>query len=569
MEFFIVEVYYGRKLVGDPVCAYEGGQTARLENCDIDKWSYFEVVDCLKELEVVDFGGLWFKLPGHSLESLKPMEDDKDALTMAEFALATTSCMVELYVSGPIGSNIKVKVQRLPTAKDGTLGPPQFERLYICLDASIGRDPNDQMLPIAFAVVEAETKDSWSWFLSLLIEDIGVAASRDSVFGIYTTTSEKKFSGLHLKKMMWSATKATYQQEWERAMLEIKKVNESAYQHLKEIPPRFWTKSAFRPGPKCDQLLNNMCETFNAVILKAREKPIVTMLDDIKVYLMERWAKNRKDAEKLQSQAVLPKIQKRLDKEFQESGKSLPRWAGEKKYEVKGPNEKFAIDLSRRECGCRKWMLTGIPFAHAISCINHMGGKPENYIPSYYRTEHYKMCYVPVINPSDGPNLWPSTPYDDVLPPPYRKPIERPKKRRRKEDDEQTKKSITIDEQNKKANTNGEQIKKGGLSIDDNGNWVVGFAKFVGSGNAITAELWGIIIGMEAAKSVHCTKLIVETDNCDVISLINDLNLPRSHSLFPLVHKCRCSAKELMEVDFRDMYCEGNGVAVSCHEGKL
>ncbi|KAF7844929.1 putative ribonuclease H protein [Senna tora] len=67
--------------------------------------------------------------------------------------------------------------------------------------------------------------------------------------------------------------------------------------------------------------------------------------------------------------------------------------------------------------------------------------------------------------------------------------------------------------------------------------------------------------GMEAATSVHCTKLIVETDNCVVISLINDLNLPRSHSLFPLVHKCRSSAKELIEVDFRHIYREGNGVA--------
>nr|KYP61032.1 hypothetical protein KK1_023456 [Cajanus cajan] len=39
--------------------------------------------------------------------------------------------------------------------------------------AAIGRDPNKQMLPIYFAVVEGETKDSWEWFLHLLISDIG------------------------------------------------------------------------------------------------------------------------------------------------------------------------------------------------------------------------------------------------------------------------------------------------------------------------------------------------------------------------------------------------------------
>lgn len=39
--------------------------------------------------------------------------------------------------------------------------------------AAIGMDPNDQILPIAFAVVEGETKESWKWFLELLIDDLG------------------------------------------------------------------------------------------------------------------------------------------------------------------------------------------------------------------------------------------------------------------------------------------------------------------------------------------------------------------------------------------------------------
>lgn len=30
---------------------------------------------------------------------------------------------------------------------------------------AIRRAPNDQMMSIAFAVVEGETKDSWTWFL--------------------------------------------------------------------------------------------------------------------------------------------------------------------------------------------------------------------------------------------------------------------------------------------------------------------------------------------------------------------------------------------------------------------
>jgi hypothetical protein len=38
---------------------------------------------------------------------------------------------------------------------------------------AVGRDANDQYYPLAFGVVENETKDSWRWFLTLLLEDIG------------------------------------------------------------------------------------------------------------------------------------------------------------------------------------------------------------------------------------------------------------------------------------------------------------------------------------------------------------------------------------------------------------
>jgi len=38
---------------------------------------------------------------------------------------------------------------------------------------TVGRDPNDQYYPLAFRVVEVENKESWRWFLTLLLEDIG------------------------------------------------------------------------------------------------------------------------------------------------------------------------------------------------------------------------------------------------------------------------------------------------------------------------------------------------------------------------------------------------------------
>jgi len=46
----------------------------------------------------------------------------------------------------------------------------------------VGRDPNDQYMPIAFVVVETKTKETWRWFLNLLFEDIGSVETNKWVF---------------------------------------------------------------------------------------------------------------------------------------------------------------------------------------------------------------------------------------------------------------------------------------------------------------------------------------------------------------------------------------------------
>ena len=48
--------------------------------------------------------------------------------------------------------------------------------------ATVGIDRNDEMYPIVFAVCEGETKDNWSWFLELLLANIGPVRERGWTF---------------------------------------------------------------------------------------------------------------------------------------------------------------------------------------------------------------------------------------------------------------------------------------------------------------------------------------------------------------------------------------------------
>jgi hypothetical protein len=67
-----------------------------------------------------------------------------------------------------------------------------------------------------------------------------------------------------------------------------------------------------------------MSEAFNSVIVKAREKPIVTMVEEIRGYLMERWYKNRESIAKYEG-SILPKIKKKIAMESTYTNIWVPR----------------------------------------------------------------------------------------------------------------------------------------------------------------------------------------------------------------------------------------------------
>ena len=129
-------------------------------------------------------------------------------------------------------------------------------------------------------------------------------------------------------------------------MNEIQQVDQGAYNHLMEIPAKYWSKSRFNYFSRVDTLVNNMCECFNSVIVEAREKPIVSMLEDIRVYLMNRWSDNRQSIVTYAGK-ILPKINKKIEREFDKGGEWLAIYAGRDKYEVystQGNRKKFVVD---------------------------------------------------------------------------------------------------------------------------------------------------------------------------------------------------------------------------------
>lgn len=102
---------------------------------------------------------------------------------------------------------------------------------------------------------------------------------------------------------------------------------------LEKWPVQGWCQAFFSEIIKCDVIDNNMCETFNGVILEARCKPIISMLEDIRMYIMRRLVQKRESIKKWITDFA-PRILERLEKYRRLSAIWEVEWNGSGRHEV-------------------------------------------------------------------------------------------------------------------------------------------------------------------------------------------------------------------------------------------
>ncbi|XP_076916909.1 uncharacterized protein LOC143576766 [Bidens hawaiensis] len=176
---------------------------------------------------------------------------------------------------------------------------------------AVSLDPNSGYYPVAYVVVEDETMNSWEWFLECLGDDLylnkrskftfmsdrqkGLIQAVDKLF----PSAEHRFCVRHteynlrtlfkgklyrdaLRKM----AKCTTPTHYEREMNNLKKLNKRTHLWVSKIPPESWSRSHFTSRGMSDVLTNNMCECFNSKLVDGRDKPITTLLECIREYVM-------------------------------------------------------------------------------------------------------------------------------------------------------------------------------------------------------------------------------------------------------------------------------------------
>ncbi|GBG78767.1 hypothetical protein CBR_g27991 [Chara braunii] len=164
-----------------------------------------------------------------------------------------------------------------------------------CLFGATARDANDQCFPVAYAVIDAESKKNWKWFLVLLkrvcdaahVPHDKITIMSDQDKGLIPAVS-KEFGDDRLRvnkeqaKMLLEAARATSEPVFDYYMQRV--ADFSKDKHIVEkifakADKRHWGGPHIR-SPRYGKVTSQVAESMNNKFLKARGMPPIPLLEE-------------------------------------------------------------------------------------------------------------------------------------------------------------------------------------------------------------------------------------------------------------------------------------------------
>lgn len=111
----------------------------------------------------------------------------------------------------------------------------------------------------------------------------------------------------------------------------------------------------------------------------------------------------------------------------------LAFWDGHFSYGVREglTQNRYVVSLLAKTCSCNAWQLSGVPCNHAVAAIWKAKELPEHYVSHYFSKDTYLKAYQFPLEPLNGPQEWPQSPYSPVIAPVVKKLQHRPTVKRK------------------------------------------------------------------------------------------------------------------------------------------
>nr|GEY84229.1 hypothetical protein [Tanacetum cinerariifolium] len=157
---------------------------------------------------------------------------------------------------------------------------------------------------------------------------------------------------------------------------EIKMLDAKAHEWLVKRNPNSWCMTYFEMDRCSVAFDNGISKSFNLMIVRAKGKPIITMLEDIRVYIMQMMFCMNKQAFD-NKYSITPSVRRQMEYNKRIQRRWLVFLSVYKEVEVRMGDQSFGVNLHQMKCVCNMWQLSGIPCVHAMAGYMHIKMNPD------------------------------------------------------------------------------------------------------------------------------------------------------------------------------------------------
>lgn len=245
----------------------------------------------------------------------------------------------------------------------------------------------------------------------------------------------KRWKSGEMRKYMWWCAWSSYEEEFNDQLRKLGELSVDSARELLNYPPQCWSWAFFDTQCKNMMVDNNFTESFNSWILDARQKPIIKMLEEIRIKVMGLLVTNEEKG-RVWSHEFSPNCMKLFNDYRAISQVCKVEFNGDNGYEITEGDDRHTVCLERKRCTCRVWDLSGIPCPHAIKALLHRKTDPTYGIHWWHSREAYMLTYKHKLQPVRGQKFWKIEASHAMLPPDYTRQAGRPRVLRVREPDE-------------------------------------------------------------------------------------------------------------------------------------
>lgn len=297
--------------------------------------------------------------------------------------------------------------------------------------AATGVDSENDVFPVAFAVIENETEDNWHWFLLQLKSSLpmsrpvtfiskrqnGLEEALSQLFpgctcGYCVSSLIEEFRG-ELEESWTPEMKETAVEDFASAVYackvdefnacidRVKAESKEIAEWVLSSKPECWSNAFFK-GVRYGRYSSEAAETFSSWICMRNEPSVVQAVDIIRCKIMEM-IYTRRENSNTWMEVLTPAVSNKVQEELIRARTLEVICSTDSVFEVRDEDIINVVNIETWECTCRRWQVIGLPCMHALAVVERIDGCASDFCSKYFTTQCYRAAYAMSINPIADP----------------------------------------------------------------------------------------------------------------------------------------------------------------------